>query len=178
MLNLLLFLFALIAFNFFENFIRFVRCIKLIKRIETAKSPEELVEHRQAFLNLTYFVHDKAFLKTIYSDDDTPPAVKSTNTRAEFPFFDTEISAIHMLQESKGFYRSKLWDVLNPLQWIRKFISLPSNILSYLGIPSEKVFSKLLNIAWRIVLIAWWFVTPYAETYRDIFNYWIESFFK
>lgn len=177
MLKLLLFFIALVIFDFFENLIRFIKCNKLINRIKSSQNTNDLVEYRQSFLNLTYFVHDKVFVKTIHTDF-SPPTLKTTNTRAEFPFFDTEITAVHMLQESKGFYKNKMWDAINPIQWIRKFISIPSNVLTYLGVSTSNIFPKLLNVLWRIVLVIWWFLTPFAESYRAVLIQWTESLFN
>lgn len=168
---------AMFIYDFIKNLLSLISCKKLIKLIKTNTNPKDLVKYRQRFLHLTYFVTERSFVKQTWNED-MPPVLTQTTVRKEFPFFDTINVAEDMLQEAYGFYYNNLFLVINPITWINKFITLPGQVIQYIGLDNKKVLPRALNILWQITLLVWWLVTPIAESYRETFLQWTKSLFE
>jgi hypothetical protein len=65
-----------------------------------------------------------------------------------------------MFNEAKGAYRQRSLESFNPIFWIESIIFLPRSIISYLGLSTESIMTKIL-------LILWWFITPLAYLFRE-----------
>lgn len=164
-------------YDFIKNLLSLISCKRLIKLVTINTNPKELVKYRQKFLHLTYFVTEHSFIKQTW-DENLPPVITQTTVRKEFPFFDTLSIAEDTLQEAYGFYYNNLFLVLNPITWINKFITLPSQLIQYIGLDNKKVLPKILNVLWQFFLLFWWIITPIAENYRHNFLKVIESFLR
>ncbi len=67
---------------------------------------------------------------------------------------------ISTLEKAAGVFRQRMFDALNPLHWIEAIIFLPRTIFRYLGVHSDNVFIKLLNLVW-------WLAMPAAVFLRE-----------
>nr|WP_315021770.1 hypothetical protein [uncultured Aminipila sp.] len=67
---------------------------------------------------------------------------------------------LESFEEALGIYRTHMFETFNPFFWINSLIFLPQKIFQYLGVPSQSVLIKLLQIIW-------WFATPVAIIFRD-----------
>lgn len=158
-------MFALIEFQ--KNISNYYQCRKLIKVIENNENVEALVKYRQKFLKLTYFVYDKKFTKEYFPNQNLP-VVQETNTRSEFPFFETVLPAKRMLLEAEGHYEDNIKSSLNPFRWIKGVLFLPSKILQYLGVDEKSKLSKSFNVIWWFISLLIWFFTPILESTRAL----------
>lgn len=80
---------------------------------------------------------------------------------------------VRMFEEALGVYKLRCFETFSPLYWIEFVIFLPKNLLVYLGVKSE-------NISVKILQIIWWFVSVLAGTlgilYKDQFKSFIDKF--
>ncbi len=75
-----------------------------------------------------------------------------------------------ILQDAKGIYKRKFFETFSPKYWIDCIIFLPKNILSYLNISPESIFTKIFQIVYWILCFIW------AIFQTEIINF-IKSFF-
>lgn len=98
----------------------------------------------------------------------TQPAGYGYFHSANFPIIDNMfvndsrvISAIiGMFEESIGLYKSRIFEAINPLYWIESIIYLPRTVISYLGLSTNAIAAKILQVIW-------WVVAPLAIIYRN-----------
>lgn len=63
--------------------------------------------------------------------------------------------------EAIGVYKQRIFETFNPFYWIEQVIFLPKTIFSYIGIPAESIFIK-------IILLLYWLIS-FASTIIGIF---------
>jgi len=56
-----------------------------------------------------------------------------------------------MFHQALGTYRSRMIDAINPLFWIEFVLTLPRQVLSYLGVPAQSIGSKIAQVVYWIV---------------------------
>jgi hypothetical protein len=89
-------------------------------------------------------------------------ATFTSSAFTNFPsLLQDNVSAIlTMFDEAIGVYRGRIFETFNPLYWVNCIIFLPKNIFQYLGVGSEKIITKIFQIAW-------WFLAPISLIFRD-----------
>lgn len=65
--------------------------------------------------------------------------------------------------ETIGVYKQRIFDTFNPFYWIEMFINLPTKVLDYLGLKSQNVFVKIIQLIW-------WLITLLATFIGILFN--------
>lgn len=70
-----------------------------------------------------------------------------------FPHLSQDMStaAQRLLREAIGTYRARMLETFNPLYWLETLVYLPRELLSYLGVPAESLFIKVLQVFWWIL---------------------------
>lgn len=63
---------------------------------------------------------------------------------------DISNAALAMLFEAKGTYRTRTLETLNPLYWVELVINLPRIMLEYVGVSSESIVVRSLQVVWWI----------------------------
>lgn len=74
--------------------------------------------------------------------------------------------------QTAGVFREKMFESFNPFYWIKLIIFLPKNIISYLGLNVETIFTKLFQ------LIYWFIDTFLIFYYRDDIFSGFQAFFS
>lgn len=52
---------------------------------------------------------------------------------------------------ARGYYKNRMFESFNPMYWIRLIIFLPKNIISYLGLNTDTIFTKIFQIIFWII---------------------------
>ena len=67
-----------------------------------------------------------------------------------FPSNRKDITQVtcRVIQDALGVYKDRMWSVINPLSWIQIFVFLPQSIIGYLGLSTDTVLTKLLQLIW------------------------------
>ena len=83
-----------------------------------------------------------------------------------YPIIDSRCVdfTLRSFEEALGFYKNRIFETFNPLYWIDTIIFLPKHILDYIGINTEKVSSKILNV---LLSFIWWVLVVSATIYKD-----------
>lgn len=69
------------------------------------------------------------------------------------------------LAEAKGIFKGRILESFSPMYWINCVVYLPRNILGYLGLGTDGIASKLLQLIY-------WIATPLLVAFRDnIYQY-------
>lgn len=180
MVKFILLIFGCIVFVFLANLINLARCAMLNIKINRAiekDNIETLIFHRNTFLSLTgkAYVHDKIYVKEFghYGSN----YAQMTNARTEFPYHNSLHQSQNMLIESAGYYWNKALGSLFPPNWIKVAFLLPSYILSYIGINKSNIFTKISNVIWWFLCVAWWLFEPQFESLRELVNNFIKDLF-
>lgn len=88
---------------------------------------------------------------------------------------DVARMAMSSLLEAKGNYWSRFINSINPLYWMRIILFLPKSILSYLGVESDRVIVKILQlIYWFIGVICTFALAVFPDEIKNF----IQSFIK
>ncbi len=56
-----------------------------------------------------------------------------------------------LFMKSKGIFRHRLKETINPLHWIQFIINLPSYLMKYLGLGESNIFMKLTQLVYWIL---------------------------
>lgn len=56
--------------------------------------------------------------------------------------------ACRIILDALGVYNDRMWSSINPLFWIQVFVFLPQSIIDYLGLSTNTVLTKLLQLVW------------------------------
>ncbi|PKM74994.1 MAG: hypothetical protein CVU92_03640 [Firmicutes bacterium HGW-Firmicutes-17] len=67
---------------------------------------------------------------------------------------------IGMFEEATGVYRRRIFESFNPIFWVETIIYLPRSIIAYLGLSTDV-------IAVKIIQVIWWIIAPMAIIYRN-----------
>lgn len=67
-----------------------------------------------------------------------------------FPSNREDITQVtcRVIQDALGVYKDRMWSAINPLSWIQTFVFLPQSIIGYLGLSTDTVLTKLLQLIW------------------------------
>ncbi len=57
------------------------------------------------------------------------------------------------LHQAIGVYRSRAIETINPIYWLEFIITLPKQVLSFLGIPPEATLSKIAQILYWLISV-------------------------
>lgn len=107
---------------------------------------------------------------TGYGQAATIQASVFTNFPSNMQF--VAVTANSMFDNAIGVYRSRIFESFNPIYWIELVIFLPKNILSYIGLDSEKTAFKLCNV---ILTCIWWVITAFFVFFKtELINIIIE----
>ena len=68
-----------------------------------------------------------------------------SNVQSVIPLIKT------MFLESRGVYRSRMFDSFKISYWIKLIVFLPKNIILYLGLNSDTIFTKLFQVIFWVV---------------------------
>ncbi len=74
--------------------------------------------------------------------------------------------------EAKGVYRKRIFESFNPLYWINLIIFLPKNIIAFLGLNSDTIFTKISQ------LIFWFIDSVLIVKYQDKILEFIKTIFQ
>lgn len=72
---------------------------------------------------------------------------------------DTVYHMANSFIRAKGYFRMCLLECISPLYWVQLVVFLPGKMLGYVGISSDKMISKFLQIAY-------WLLTPLFLCFR------------
>lgn len=161
---ILLFL-AMIIYKAISNFVSFKKCESLEHQYTQwlKEQNNDFPKSKREIINL--------FKKAGISDSKIPVTQPigfgkiSTFNASVFENFpnrhvDHISIVLAMFSEAEGVYRKRLTDSINPLYWIETIIYLPRAIIQYLGLNTETITTKILQVLW-------WILTPVAILWRD-----------
>lgn len=162
-----LFCVILVAYSFFTNLYRMCilrsSMIKYELYINTGSDLKEILLHKRQVLDLfrkagiadTVVPHSE-------SVDSELSAVVSVSVMDNYGIRNQRFSAIIMgwFLEAIGTYRLRMLDSLNPLKWIETVLFLPASVIRYLGLSSDNIFTKILQLLW-------WLLAPLAVIFRN-----------
>lgn len=82
---------------------------------------------------------------------------------------DIAIITFRTIQDALGVYENRIWASINPFSWVRALVFLPQSIIGYLGLSTDTVLTKLLQLAWWAVCSAFALVKVlYADKMNQI----------
>lgn len=82
-----------------------------------------------------------------------------------FQFFD----------EAEGVFRHRMLQAINPVYWVESIVFLPKYVLEYLGLSSDSLSARLLQIVyWGIVSV----VVLFKDDFVKFLQSWLSSFLK
>lgn len=67
-------------------------------------------------------------------------------------------------EEALGYFKYGMIDSINPFYWIETIVFLPKSVLDYIGIDTDKVSSKILNV---LLTLIWWIIATFGVLYKD-----------
>jgi hypothetical protein len=80
-------------------------------------------------------------------------------------------ATILAFNQAIGIYRRRIYNSINPIEWILGVIFLPQHLLQYLGLKVENVFVKICQVIWWLVAtISGFFVALYPEKLKKIID--------
>ena len=53
--------------------------------------------------------------------------------------------------EAKGIYRTRIFEAFNPWYWIKLVLFLPKNIISYLGLETNNIYTRIFQLLFWII---------------------------
>jgi hypothetical protein len=65
---------------------------------------------------------------------------------------DIALHVIDLFYRAKGVYKDRMLEAFNPLFWIMFLVNLPENLFSYLGFPTENVFSRIIQLFYWVAV--------------------------
>jgi hypothetical protein len=157
MINLLYFFLVVAGLKLLINLSKYIQCKRYrswyLRWLVNRKGELSFVEHRSQVIKL--------FKDAGISDSCLPTAEFvgygqiATGDASVFHNFphnrrDMVVATVRMFDEAVGVYRSRTLEVFNPFYWIEFIINLPKHILSYLGVSSESVVIKILQLIYWI----------------------------
>lgn len=77
------------------------------------------------------------------------------------------------LLEATEVFKRRFFKSINPISWLELVIFLPQKTLEYLGVDSEYISSKVLNLLYWICGIV---IAVFVEPIRDAIIMWLRSF--
>lgn len=80
-----------------------------------------------------------------------------------------------MFDEAVGEYRHRIIDTINPIFWLEAVIFLPQKILTYLGMNTDSVFTKIFQLIYWIGTVLVWLFNDQLRSYLLDF---LSSLFK
>lgn len=159
MTNLLIVFALLIALHALYNLINFLRfphieALLIGNYTNDAKLKMKAKSHKNTILNYIKYAGIKD--KTIPISQPLGLGQIATgnvsifqnllNQREDFAFH-----AMDCLLEAKGNYWSNFLNSVNPFYWLRIFLYIPRNILTYLGVNSESILIKIFQLIYWLV---------------------------
>ncbi|BFH70640.1 hypothetical protein J27TS7_57660 [Paenibacillus dendritiformis] len=86
---------------------------------------------------------------------------------------------IRMFEEALGVYKTRCFETFNPMYWIEFVIYLPKNFLVYLGVNSENIGVKLIQIVWWFITVSLAALFPlYKDQIKLFIDKFVEQLFK
>ena len=152
MINLLYIFLAIALYKFVNNFVKYRQCKQLYDKYITWLVKDNkmvLSEHKTQVIKL---------FKDAGIEDAPIPFAQPvgygnivTGNASSFDNFpsrreDVAHNTVDMFDQSIGVYRMRMWETINPLYWIDAIIYLPRTVLSYLGVSSDNIGAKLLQV--------------------------------
>lgn len=84
---------------------------------------------------------------------------------------DIVSASYELLLEAKGNYWSRFINSINPFYWLRIIFFIPKYLLSYLGVPTDSIIIKILQILyWLIGIIFTFLISVYPNEIQDFIN--------
>lgn len=107
--------------------------------------------------------------KKIMSKAEIPDYTITVRTPASYPYStqlslqsepthglnDKEIFSKYciMLSQTKTVFKSRMWNYLNPIEWLKFLIFLPSNLLKYFNVTSSTAYKLVQVIYWATAAV-------------------------
>ena len=67
---------------------------------------------------------------------------------------DFKMEILLMFKQAQGVYKSRLIEALNPLYWVFVIVYAPKHIISYLGLPTDNVFTRITQLIFWLFSIS------------------------
>lgn len=152
---LLLFL-GLIIYRFLLNLYKYKRSEYFLQRYNSwFKTKDwELVQYQKEVVEL---------FKKAEIEDSSFPVVEpvgygqmistTTSVFLNFPSQNQQCATllIGSFHKAIGVYRRRMWQSLNPLWWLEYLIFLPVHFFRYLGVTTEAIFTKIIQLIYWII---------------------------
>lgn len=138
------------------NLSKFVKCKSLLRKYRKylQKADFEIYKEKSKFLRLLKDagVEDAKitrFKAAGYGQiQATTPSVQK-----HFGYRDSGFASatVEMFHEAIGFYRDRLLETFNPVYWIEAILYLPRKILAYLGLSTESLATRILQLIYWLL---------------------------
>lgn len=156
MINLLYIFLAIALFKLISNTIKYIQCKGLCDLyfkwlLRDPKAP--IAEYTSQVVKLLKDAGvEDGFLPFVQPAGYGQLATGTTSVFANFPNRreDMATMTVKMFDQAKGVYRSRVWEAINPIYWIETIIYLPREMLKYLGVSSDNVGAKFLQVVYWI----------------------------
>ena len=180
MYKILIFFLFVVAYSFLWNTFSYLKCKSLFdeyKNYITCIASDtsyngDFIYKKNEIIRL----FDRAGIKH-FSFPNVTPVGYGQLARSSFDPFDNLFandmrvvqSVTSAFETSIGEYRQRIWNSINPLYWIHTIIFLPKVLMEYLGVQSDNVPTKILQVIY-------WIVSVFYTIFSDKINQMIQSF--
>lgn len=76
---------------------------------------------------------------------------------------DVVLLLIGKFHEAFGVYKSRMLETINPVYWLETIIFLPRSFMNYLGVSSQNVMVKILQVVYWILGVAYGVFKPQID---------------
>ncbi|MGG0066100.1 hypothetical protein ABEX95_05120 [Bacillus subtilis] len=174
---------CILLLNFVYNYAKFKQCEKFISWYEKwLLDPDFNVNLLEYKSNIISLVERAGFGDVLipYSEEAGYGRIRTgqVSPMKQFPSRRQDIATgiLIQLSSSKGTYRKRMLNSVNPLSWLEILIYLPSFLLNYLGIKKNSVLPKLFNIIWWILGVV--LIPMFISTYTPEISNFIRNIFR
>lgn len=97
----------------------------------------------------------------------------SASVSENFPNNSVDFATItnDMFCEMEGIFKNRILETFNPLYWLNLVIYLPKNLVEYLGLSSDNIGSKVLQLIWWLIgIIGTVLIELYPEYLRQLIS--------
>lgn len=80
--------------------------------------------------------------------------------------------------EAIGVYKTNMADAINPFYWIDFIIHLPQKISKYFGVPTENIFTKIMQaVYWLVGIMITFIYTLFRQEIDQFIRTWLRQLF-
>ena len=169
----------IIVFSFLKNLLLFIRSKKAKERfLNWSNNPSSPYKYRQETL---YLINQAklpdVFVPELYEINVLVSTPQNKSAKEEFPSNNPPFLSIQkqMLEDTISIFRLRIFDTINPLNWIDTVIHLPSRLISFISQnPGDSKPKRIADIVYWILGVA---IGCLSSAYADLLRVFFEKIF-